>query len=161
MIELRALRNTAINVYMGEEKGMCLRFVKGPEEQEDGSHKPGEIVEVDDLFVVNPDVWEVVRRSPDGRDVVVLPHPARGVSYVVPRSQQVATGPNTVGNVGGGVESIEMMAALAELAELRRSELDSLAKERAELLAMKEQLNALLAAQGQPKATTAAPAKKG
>ena len=38
----------------------------------------GEIVDVDDAFVVNPDVWEVVRRSPDGRDVVVLPHPAKG-----------------------------------------------------------------------------------
>jgi hypothetical protein len=67
-MRIRAVRDTCINV---PDKGLV--FLRGPYTEDDGSFVDGEQAEVDDSFVVNPDVFEVV----------VAPARCR-VSYVQP-----------------------------------------------------------------------------
>ncbi len=74
-MKLRAKQATQITGPKG------VQFVEGPDITETGVQIDGQIVDVPDGYVVNPDVWEVVRVAPDGR-TVVLEHPVDGVRYV-------------------------------------------------------------------------------
>lgn len=82
---LRALQSTQIHTGKGP------RFVAGPTETEDGFAVDGEIVEVEDNFTVNPAVWDVVVRSPDGRSHTTMPHPVKGVRYPKGKAPQAET----------------------------------------------------------------------
>jgi len=78
---LRAIKPATINTAKGP------RFVEGPMETADGFVTDGEVIEVDETFLVNPDVWEVVQRSADGRSITVLRHPVKGVRYATGKQQ--------------------------------------------------------------------------
>lgn len=80
-MHLRALLATQINTAKG------LVFVNGPEETEEGITAHGSVVEVDNDFVVNPVVWEVVAVDGKGRVTEVLPNPVDGVTYFEPEVQ--------------------------------------------------------------------------
>lgn len=64
-MRLRAKTSTAVHTPKG------LVFVRGPELSDDGDNDSGEIVEVADDFVVNPDVWDIVQ-PPSGKQKPVL-----------------------------------------------------------------------------------------
>lgn len=134
MLHLRALRNTQIVVRVGHQQGMVLttetgmHFVEGPKETEDGGSVPGEIVSVENEFVVNPEVWEVVKPSPDGKSYVVLPHPVAGVRYTTPRVPRVdAAIPVPEASLAAELTELReanatMQAQLAELSALLRTQ---------------------------------------
>lgn len=90
-MHLRALKTTQIVVRTGHQQGVVLTtetgmlLVQGPMDQEDGTSQPGQVVVVEEGFVVNPDVWEVVTPSQDNRTWIVLPNPVKGVNYVQAR----------------------------------------------------------------------------
>ena len=63
-MKLRAKQDTQIYTVNG------LVFVKGPElSPQNEQLVPGELADVADDFVVNPNVWEVVKPPADGRAV--------------------------------------------------------------------------------------------